>query len=195
MNWFTRFYIKFRWLLRGRRRLAIPEMIVGYKRSDGRFLFRTRMSNTTFIDHPQSLFIEDNVYIGHYNFLEASQGLTIHEGVQITNFCNITTHSSHISIRLYGRHYSEFAEHKGYVKGSVEIGAYTFVGPHSTIMPGTRIGKGCIVQAHSFVKGDFPDFSIIGGQPATVKGSTTEIDQKFLASDPQISSFYNEWAD
>lgn len=178
-----------------RRRSAIPEMIVGYKRGDGKFLFHTRIGNTTFIDHPQKLYLEDNVYIGHYNFLEASQGLTIGEGVQITNYCNITTHSSHISIRLYGKHYSEFSEHKGYLKGGVEIGSYTFVGPHCTIMPGTRIGKGCIVQAYSFVKGEFPDFSVIGGQPAFVKGSTLDIDREYLTNDPQINSFYHEWAD
>jgi len=193
MGWIKDKYLKIRWLLRGK--TSIVKMIGGYKRSDGVFLSRTRMGNTTFIDHPQKLYIEDNVYIGHYNYLEASQGMSIHEGVQITNFCNITTHSSHISIRLYGKHYSEFAEHKGYLKGSVEIGSYTFVGPHCTIMPGTRIGKGCIVQAHSFVKGVFPDFSIIGGQPAVVIGDTKEIDRKYLSEDPQLNSFYSEWAD
>lgn len=193
MNWLKKTYAKLRRMLKIDK--AIPRMIGGYKRHDGTFLPLTRMGNTTFIDHPENLHIEDNVYIGHYNFLEASQGMTIREGVQITNFCNLTTHSSHISIRLYGKHYPEYATHEGYQTGSIEIGPYTFVGPHSTLMPGTRIGKGCIVQAYSFVKGEFPDFSIIGGQPAVVKGSTLETDQKYLSENKEISEFYHEWAD
>ena len=193
MNWLKRIYAKLRRVLRGNG--SLPKMVGGYKRADGTFLPRTRMGNTTFIDHPENLCVEDNVYIGHYNFMEASRGLTIREGVQITNFCNITTHSSHIAIRLYGKHYPEFSQHEGYLTGNIEIGQYTFVGPHSTIMPGTRIGKGCIVQAYSFVKGDFPDFSVIGGQPAVVKGSTRDIDMKYLSDNKEINNFYHEWAD
>lgn len=170
-------------------------MIRGYKCSDGHYLDLTRISNTTFIDHPENFMPDDNVYIGHYNFIEASNGLSIGTGVQITNFCNISTHSSHISIRLYGKHYTEYKNHIGYIKGEIKIGAYTFVGPHTTIMPGTTIGKGCIIRAYSYVKGDFPDFSIIGGSPAQIIGTTKDIDNTYLDNNPELLSLYKEWAD
>ena len=53
------------------------------------------------IEYKKNLKLGNNVFIGHYNFIEASNGITIEEGCQITNFISITTHSSHISIRLY----------------------------------------------------------------------------------------------
>jgi acetyltransferase-like isoleucine patch superfamily enzyme len=57
-------------------------------------------------------------------------------------------------------------------------------------MPGTRIGKGCIVQAHSYVQGDFPDFSIIGGSPAKVLGSLEQRDAATLKEYPLLHSTY-----
>jgi acetyltransferase-like isoleucine patch superfamily enzyme len=81
----------------------------------------------------------------------------------------------------------------GYVKGSVTIGKYSFIGPHSTVMPGTIIGKGSLVHAYSYVKGEFPDFSIIGGNPAKVLGDTRTIDRTLLDQYPELNSMYNEW--
>ena len=138
----------------------------------GKLLAKTRISNTTIIEHKNSLDLGDNVFIGHFNFIEASNGITIKEGCQITNYVSIISHSSHVSIRLYGAKYREHSDHEGYVKGSVSLGTYTFVGPHTLIMPGSAIGKGCLIQAFSYVKGTFPDFSIIGGNPATIIGDT-----------------------
>lgn len=169
-------------------------MIWGH-RSQGKMLKDTRISTSTFIDHKKNLVLGDHVYIGHFNFIEASQGIELGEGCQVTNFVNITTHSSHHSLRVYGKQYSNFADHAGYIKGPVKIGAYTFVGPHVVIMPGTTIGKGCIVAAYSYVRGTFPDFSIIKGNPATAAGSTKEMDEKVLNDHPELRTYYQEWQD
>jgi acetyltransferase-like isoleucine patch superfamily enzyme len=169
-----------------------PYMITRIKDTDGKNIPGTRISSHTFIDHPDSLSLAQGVYIGHFNVLEASHGLTIEEGVQVTTHCVITTHSSHQSIRLYGSSYAG-KEMIGYVKGSVTIGKYSFIGPHSTVMPGTIIGKGSLVHAYSYVKGEFPDFSIIGGNPAKVLGDTRTIDRTLLDQYPELNSLYNEW--
>ena len=76
---------------------------------------------------------------------------------------------------------------------SLECSLY-FIGPHVTIMPDTHIGKGCIVSAYSYVKGDFPDFSIIAGNPAKVIGDTRTIDESFLKENPSLKSNYDAWA-
>jgi acetyltransferase-like isoleucine patch superfamily enzyme len=172
-----------------------PHMISGYRSKDGNKLRLTRVSNTTYIDSPEKLDIADNVFIGHFNFIDASNGLKIGEGCQITNYISILTHSSHISIRLYGKEYSNHSDLKGYLKGSVEIDKYTFVGPHSVIMPGSKIGKGCLVSAFSFVEGDFPDFSIIKGNPAVVVGDTRKMDEPLLKQFPELREYYKNWAE
>ncbi|MDP4683064.1 MAG: acyltransferase [Crocinitomicaceae bacterium] len=154
-----------------------------------------RISESTVLSCPKQLNLEHNIFIGHYNFIEASNGITIEEGVQITNYISILSHSSHISIRLYGADYRKHKELIGYKKGTVHIGKYSFIGPHATIMPGTKIGKGCLIAAYSFVKGDFPDFSIIGGNPASVVGTTKDLDKDYLEQYPELQKFYSEWAD
>ena len=169
-----------------------PYMNTRIKDKDGKNIPGTRISSHTFIDHPGSLSLAQGVYIGHFNVLEASHGLTIEEGVQVTTHCVITTHSSHQSIRLYGSSYAG-KEMIGYVTGGVYIGKYSFIGPHSTLMPGTKIGKGSLVHAYSYVKGEFPDFSIIGGNPAIVLGDTRTSDRALLDQYPELNSMYNEW--
>ncbi len=170
-----------------------PQMIYGYKSADGNFLKHTRISNTTDIECKEKLKIEDNVFIGHYNFIDASNDIMIEEGCQITNFISILTHSSHIAIRLYGKAYPKYKKLKGYIKGKVHLGRYTFVGPHSVIMPSTHIGKGSIVTAYSYVQGKFPDFSIIAGNPAKIVGDTRKMDKHYLEQHPELLEYYNKW--
>lgn len=167
-------------------------MIYNYIGYDGKIIPKTGVSSSTFIDYPQNLKLGSRCYIGHHNFLEASNGLTIEDGCQVTTFCTITTHSSHTSIRLYGYNYAG-GDMIGYLKGKVHIGKFTFVGPHSTIMPGTKIGKGCLISAYSYVQGDFPDFSIIAGNPAKVVGDTRDRDQLLLDQHPELKKFYDAW--
>jgi acetyltransferase-like isoleucine patch superfamily enzyme len=170
-----------------------PDMIYHYRHL-GKVLPETRVSSSTVITSREKLQLADHVFIGHFNFIEASNGITIEEGVQITNYISVLTHSSHISIRLYGYDYQSDSDPVGYKKGSVRIGQFTFVGPHSTIQAGTDIGKGCIVSAYSMVKGSFPDFSVIAGNPAVVIGDTREIDEPFLEAYSELRAFYQKWA-
>lgn len=170
-----------------------PVMVGNYKRYDGKRLRRTRVSNSTAIQGRNALEIADNVYIGHFNFIDATFGLTIEEGCQITNYVSILTHSSHQSIRLYGAQYGKVGAMHGYGEGTVQIGKYTFIGPHSVIMPNTAIGKGSIVTAYSRVQGEFLDFSIVSGNPAKVIGDTREKDHKLLEKHPELRPYYEAW--
>jgi acetyltransferase-like isoleucine patch superfamily enzyme len=176
------------------RKFFSPRIIVGYKRHDGKALAKTRISNTTLIEHPHKLNIEDLVYISHFCLLECSNGLFIGEGCQICSHSVITTHSSHLSIRLYGADYLNHATLSGYVTGSISIGKYSFIGPHVTIMPKTQIGIGSIVKAYSYVKGEFPDFAIIAGNPAVQIGDTRDLDKGLLNKYPHLNIHYNQWS-
>lgn len=175
-------------------KMVRPSIVGGFLRSDGVYLKNTRISNKTYIGAKDNLFIEDHVFIGHFNFIEASNKLVIKQGCQITSFVTITTHSSHTSIRLYRENYISTADPAGYLRGGIFIGEYTYIGPHSTIMPNTHIGKGCVVSAYSYVKGDYPDFSIISGNPAKVVGDTRSGDEDFLELNPELRDGYEKWA-
>lgn len=169
-----------------------PEMI-GQK-SDGQQhrLRDTNISNISHLSYPQNISLGDNVFIGHFNYIDGFDGIKIGRGCQITNFVSILTHSSHNALRLYGEKYPLFwgTKMKGLRWGRVEIGDYSFVGPHSVIMPGTVIGKGCIIGAYSFVDGKVEDYSVIRGNPAAVVGDTRQIDDKLLAEFPELGAFY-----
>ncbi len=176
--------------------IASPRMVLSYKRPDGIILKQTRISNTSVINCPKNLFIEDNVFISHFVMLECSNKLYIGEGCQICSHVLITTHSSHNSIRLYGKEYiAHNGKHLGYLASEIKIGNYTFIGPHVTIMPATTIGKGSIICAYSYVRaGTYPDFAILKGNPATVVGDTRDNDQQLITKYPELACYYNEWA-
>jgi len=56
----------------------------------------------------------------------------------------------------------------GVIKKTVEIGDYVWIGTRCTILPGTKIGEGAIIQAGSVVHGEIPPCAIAGGNPAKV---------------------------
>lgn len=175
--------------------IAKPRMVLGYKSPYNKlYLPQTRISNTVYLGNPEKLHIADNVYIGHYSILECSNGISIASGCQICSNVLLTTHSSHLSLRVYGQHYiANNSGHHGYLRGSITIGAFSFIGPYSTIMPGSKIGKGSIVSAYSYVKGEFPDFAILAGNPAQVIGDTRELDKELLEKYPELQGYYDEW--
>lgn len=50
----------------------------------------------------------------------------------------------------------------------VSIGDDTWLGRRVMIMPGVKIGKGCVIGAGAVVTKDIPDYSVAGGVPAKV---------------------------
>ena len=167
--------------------------------SNGALLKNTRISGATIIEHEDKLVLGDNVFIGHFNFIEASGGITIGEGVQITSHCAIVTHSSHRSQRLLGPAYTTWpltpaTQRPGWIAGPVTIGPYSFVGPHSLIEANTRIGRGTLVCAGSFVRGEYPDFAILEGRPARVVGDSRRADERALDRYPELRVLYDAWA-
>jgi acetyltransferase-like isoleucine patch superfamily enzyme len=50
----------------------------------------------------------------------------------------------------------------------VRIGAGSFIGTHSVILPDVTIGRGCTIGAGSIVTSDIPDWCVALGAPARV---------------------------
>lgn len=155
----------------------------------------TRIAPSSCIDGEAGLQLADHVFIGQFNFIDASGGLVIEEGVQITNFCSIVTHSTHNALRINGRRSAmRGGELPGFVKAPVRLGAYSFIGPHSLIEPGSTVGRGAILCAYSQLRGAAPDFAIMAGQPAVQVGDTRERDAALLRHHPELAEAYQAWA-
>ncbi|MBL57426.1 MAG: acetyltransferase [Flavobacteriales bacterium] len=166
-----------------------PEMI-GYTNWNSEKRIGLRISNFSHLSNAREIILKDYVFIGHFNYLDGHSGLEIGEGVQVSNYVTIATHSSHNAIRMFGKKYGKLNKHDIIQKGKVEIGDYTYVGPHVVITPNTKIGKGCIISAFSFVKGDIPDYSIVRGIPGEIIGTTKDIDNEFLKKYPDLEESY-----
>lgn len=52
------------------------------------------------------------------------------------------------------------------VKGDIVVGNDVWIGRESIVMPGVKIGDGCIIAAYSVVTKDIPPYSVAGGNPA-----------------------------
>jgi acetyltransferase-like isoleucine patch superfamily enzyme len=182
---------------RWRRRLwhaLFHRIVFGESNHLGEPLPNTRIAPSTCIEGEQALRLADHVFIGQFNFIDATAGLQIGQGVQVTNFVSIVTHSSHRAIRLLGSGYAVHEGPKpGYISAPIEIGAYTFIGPHSLIEAGTRIGKGVVVCAYAQVRGEVPDFAIVAGAPARQIGDVREQDERLLSQHPELRPHYESW--
>jgi lipopolysaccharide O-acetyltransferase len=53
-------------------------------------------------------------------------------------------------------------------EGKVIVGANVWLGDGVAVLPGSTIGKGCVIAANSVVNGTIPPFTIAAGMPAKV---------------------------
>lgn len=160
-------------------RLQRPFMVYGFTDpATGLFRRYVRMGSSVVVVDRERMSIGDHVWVGHQTVLDASGGLEIGEGCQIGVSVRIYTHGSHHAIRLLGRSYVEVpaAERKDLLRRPVRIGAYTFIGAGSVILPGANIGKGCIIGPNSVVMSTVPDFSVMAPPPTRVIGNTLDAD-------------------
>lgn len=156
----------------------------------------SRVSSSVVIVNRRNLSIGNHVWVGHYCILDATAGLTIGEGCQFSPWVGVFTHGSENSIRLLGQRFVHVPnmERPGYTRGRVEIGAYTYIGAGAIILPGVKIGKGCLVGAGSVVTDDLPDFSFAVGQPAEIRGSTLDRDVEYFRTTDLSATYYDEQA-
>jgi acetyltransferase-like isoleucine patch superfamily enzyme len=105
-------------------------------------------------------------YIDYHSHLDPSGGLELGKGTVISTNVIILTHDWSFLKKMKVR--GEDCSQELSVKAlkSVSIGDETFIGAGSIILPGSRIGKFCIIGAGAVVKGEFEDYSVIIGSPA-----------------------------
>lgn len=112
-------------------------------------------------------------YISALSWLDGScySQCFIGEGVTISSGVSLLCHDWAADTLFHGMSGVRPSPPLGLVRG-IEIGDYSFVGRGAMLMPGTRIGKCCLIGAGAVVRGEIPDYSIVIGNPAQCVGNT-----------------------
>lgn len=171
-----------------------PFMVYGvYNYKTKKYLKRTRIGSTVKLVNKKSIDLSDNIWIGHYALIDGIGSVAIGKGVHISSHTVIYSHSSHDAIRLLGDHYmmEDTSNRSGYKIKPVSIGEYTFIGTSSIILPGSTIGRGCIIGAGSVVNGNIPDYAIANGNPIQIIGDTRERDKKRFEDIIDVTKYYD----
>lgn len=108
------------------------------------------------------LVICDDVSIGPFINITCSNNIIINEGVTISSNVFITDMD-----HTYTKIDMPIMQQNNKLSKTV-IGQNSFIGTGVVLLAGTRLGKQCIVGANSVVRGDFPDYVVISGNPAKI---------------------------
>ena len=114
----------------------------------------------------------DYCWIGPYCSIDGTGKLEIGEYTTIAAGCQILTHDT---VR-----YTLSGGKNPYGYSATHIGKCCFVGTHSIILKGTKLGDHCLVGANSLVSGEFGSFSILAGVPAKQIGTVIIEEDKIL---------------
>jgi acetyltransferase-like isoleucine patch superfamily enzyme len=194
--------------LRAWLRLHAPRLLYGMRSGCGAWRAHSRIGSHTQVLAPDRLRLGDHVFIGQFNLIDASGGLSLGTGCQITSHVALLTHASHRAARLLRERYWAHpglvpgaTPPPGFVREATALGAWCFVGPHSVVAPGAQLGQGVLVRAYSLVRGAVPDFAIVQGQPARVVGDVRDADHAWIAAHGEAAGFgpedaaaYDAWA-
>ncbi len=141
----------------------------GQDREDiSNFLLKQKLKSISAI-HNKSI-LAKNIKIG--KGVQIMMGACISSKCIIGDYVIINTSASidHECIIANGCHIAPGAK----LAGNIKINEYSFIGTGAIILPNISIGKKCIIGAGSVVTKDVPDYSVIYGNPAKIKGQTNE---------------------
>ncbi len=107
--------------------------------------------------------------------------ITLEEGVSISKNVTFLTHdfsanTVYKGLKLQNKEIleKEFKKNKLLTLKPIRVGEHTFIGMNALILPGSNIGKNCLIGAGSVVRGQIPDNSIVMGNPACVVKRTSD---------------------
>ena len=126
----------------------------------------------------QNVNIANNVTIG--NFVKIQNNVSVYEGVELEDyvFCGPSMVFTNI-LNPRSKYPQVGAEY--YIKTLVKEGAS--LGANSTIVCGITIGRFAFIGAGAVVTKDVPDFALVVGNPAKVKGWYSEAGKKLIFDD------------
>lgn len=116
-----------------------------------------------------SLRFGKNVQLNDYNHIVAMDSISIGDNVLMAShiFISDNSHGSYKGDENDSNPDTAPIQ-RDYSTSPVIIGDNSWICEGVMVMPGTKIGKGCVIGAHSIVRGDIPDYTIAAGNPARV---------------------------
>ncbi|MDR3465405.1 MAG: acyltransferase [Xanthobacteraceae bacterium] len=73
--------------------------------------------------------------------------------------------------------------------GPIAVGDDCFIGENAILLPGTRLGDGCIVGAGAVVRGEIPANSVVAGNPGRVVGRASLLLRRLASGDNALDTF------
>lgn len=106
-------------------------------------------------------FIDDKLIIGKFCSIASGVQFLLNGGNHLTEAI------SSFPFAIFGNGWENAMDGKAYpVRGNIEIGNDVWIGHEAVILPGVKIGDGCIIGAQSVVTKDIEPYTIVGGNPA-----------------------------
>jgi acetyltransferase-like isoleucine patch superfamily enzyme len=109
-----------------------------------------------------SVLIGKGVLVDDFTFIMAHEKIEIGKNSKIASFCFITDFN-----HRYDDKKMPIAK-QGYVTDPIMIGDNVWIGTHSVILPGVKIGNNSVIGAGSVVTRSIPANSVAVGNPAKV---------------------------
>lgn len=103
------------------------------------------------VQHKRNFKLGYKTDIGAFTYINAKNGVTVEDDVQIGSHCSIYSVST-----IDGK------------EGPVVLKKNSKIGSHTLIMPGITIGENAVVGACSFVNRDIPDNATAYGIPVRI---------------------------
>ena len=160
--------------------VSYPDTYIGMKlrriywtnklRSSGKDLQFRKSSG---IGYPNLIDVGDNFILGNSSLITANRSYGIFIGNNVGIARNVLIHSANHSFDeinipiMQQKIISPKLEYNNKFY-SVIIKDNVWIGSQSVILPGTIIESGCVVSSGSIVSGNFPENSVIMGNPARV---------------------------
>lgn len=123
----------------------------------------------------QNVNIANDVKIG--NYVKIQNNVSVYEGVELEDYVFCGPSMVFTNILNPRSKYPQVGK-EFYIKTLVKEGAS--LGANSTIVCGITIGRFAFVAAGSVVTKDIPDFAMVAGNPAKIKGWYSEAGTKLI---------------
>ena len=106
---------------------------------------------------PHRIKVGKNVFINRNVTLDGRKGIVIADNVDIGEYSSVWTWQHDID--------NEEHHSKG---GCTTINDHVWIAPHSIILPGLNLGRGCVIGTASVVTKDVPESVLVAGIPAKI---------------------------
>ncbi|MCX2837910.1 CatB-related O-acetyltransferase [Salinimicrobium sp. MT39] len=126
------------------------------------------------------VYVSGNVEIDDYTSINGPN-LDIISGinkVKIGKFCSIArnvsiqefNHKFHSlsTYLIFKRFFNDKSQKDLSSKGDIIIGNDVWIGAHSVILSGVKIGNGAVIAANTVITKDVPNYAIVGGNPGKI---------------------------